>query len=521
MVCRIAAHGLVTTVISVRDSTVLGIVLVLLALVLVVYAVVVARQGRVGEARVLVVVAAVLWAVRIVLTPDELPPGLLGAWPLVVFIGLDGWSERTDGERRLIGIIGLATLGVLATQYDNGGGLNWGARFLAPALPMLAVLLAATLQRVRSSLPHGRTLGLAVVGLAAVTTVASLVGDATLRTSTDDAIDRVAAGADTGVVVTASIALPRLAWRTYPGVDYVVVPHGDGDTIRAALQRTGIDRVDVFQLPDNDFAAISGQPPATTVPAQSSRFPWDTVEPRRRRRAPLRPHSGAYADDVAVSDTERRVPEAPSRRELWRLAAVIALIVMVQLLVLVVGDSRLSSGSDAGGRAAAVAAAVGPWWVRSRPRILGERMGSGRSGTSVGPHAHDRRRLLPAGIDPVRVCCVSPLLDLRSQRSGRALDRWCRACCDRSVDAGAFGRIIGRAVGRPRRCRRIDGVLRHGCVGTRAGGRLRSLRHGVGPHEPDDARRSRGWVGLGTGGCDADRDAHLRRWPSRRCHRGG
>ena len=259
-------HGLVTTVISVRDSTVLGIVLVLLALVLVVYAVVVARQGRVGEARVLVVVAAALWVVRIVLTPDELPPGLLGAWPVVVIVALDGWSDRTDGERRLFGIIGLATLGVLATQYDNGGGLNWGARFLAPALPLLAVLVAATLQRARSASPRGRTFSLAVVGLAAVTTVASLVGDATLRTRTDDAIDRVAAGADSGVVVTASIALPRLAWRTYPEVDYVVVPPGDGDTIRAALEQTGIDQVTVFQLPDEDFAAISGRPGTDNEP---------------------------------------------------------------------------------------------------------------------------------------------------------------------------------------------------------------------------------------------------------------
>ncbi len=151
-------EGFVTTLVSTRGASAGAIVLLLVALVLVVYAAVLVQRGEVGPAAVVIGLATVVWVVRIVAAPDELPPGLLGAWPVVVLAAL-GWSRRTPGRSAWSGIIALATAGVLATQYDVGGGLNWGARFLAPALPMLAVLLASTLRRIRADHPDGKKVG--------------------------------------------------------------------------------------------------------------------------------------------------------------------------------------------------------------------------------------------------------------------------------------------------------------------------------------------------------------------------
>ena len=249
-----------TTVVSSRGSSVSAILLLLGALLLCSYAVVLVRRGSVSEARMLVLVAAGLWVLRILLAPDDLPPGLLGAWPLAVFVAADGWSERTPGERRMIGMVALATLGVLATQYDTGGGLNWGGRFLAPALPMLAVLLASTFERMGSASRDGRRLVGAILGLALLTTAASVVADVDVRTRTDRAIDAVVAGASGDVVVTGSKALPQLAWRTYPDLQFVVVPEDGGSTVHDALVRSGIHLVTVFQLPGSAFTAITGRP---------------------------------------------------------------------------------------------------------------------------------------------------------------------------------------------------------------------------------------------------------------------
>ena len=253
--------GFVTTLVSSPTASGSTAMLLLLgSLLLCSVAVLVARRGRAGQAAVLVGLAVVLWLARVVIAPDDLARGLTGAWPVVAFVAVEGWSDRTDGERRLVGIVALATLGVLATQYDMGGGLNWGARFLAPAIPMLAVLLGSTFEPMRAWSRDGRVLVGAVVALTVVTTAASVVADANVRTRTDRVVSEVAGGATSGVVVTGLDALPQLAWRTYPELQYVLVPDGEEETVHEALLHSGLQRVWVFGLSPAAFATITGRP---------------------------------------------------------------------------------------------------------------------------------------------------------------------------------------------------------------------------------------------------------------------
>ena len=125
------------------------------AILLVVALAVMAVGLRAKDDRVTVVGAAVataLIALRWVLGPDDSVTGLLVAWPAAgagVLRALRTGRQPPAVVAIAVGA-GVIAAAVLATQYEIGGGLEWGGRFLSPVTVPVAVVAAigvATLSR--------------------------------------------------------------------------------------------------------------------------------------------------------------------------------------------------------------------------------------------------------------------------------------------------------------------------------------------------------------------------------------
>lgn len=139
--------------------------------------------------------------------------------------------------RPLVVVGALFALGVAASQYRFGGGLEWGGRFFSPLLVPMAVLAAMGLRDlVARAGPRKRWVLPALVSLALTPALAGLVMLRTNRPLVDAVVAEVAT-ADPGLVLTDSPVLPRAAWRTYPGTGWMLVPPGElaeaADRLRA------------------------------------------------------------------------------------------------------------------------------------------------------------------------------------------------------------------------------------------------------------------------------------------------
>ena len=254
--------GAVQTFVTSGDSPA-ALVLAVAALGFVGYAVLQVRRGDGRAATALLVLATVLWVVRTSLEPRSEATGLVAAWPVLLLGAIRPWSTLGRGDRRLLGVVGIAAIGVLVTQYDEGGGLNWGGRFLAPAIPALAVLAAAGLRHARVRLAEAdfRRWCVAAGSLIAVTFAASLVFDAAGRLRHEELIARVE-GVTEVPVVTSVDPLPRLAWRTYPEVQWLRVPTDEAGGVRALiddLRTAGVEQVALFGVSPEDAKALAGR----------------------------------------------------------------------------------------------------------------------------------------------------------------------------------------------------------------------------------------------------------------------
>lgn len=171
-------------------------------------------------------VAVVLGAAAIVTAAiadyrDLVVPGLLMASPFVAW-GLLTFG-RVSGERGiLLAICGVFVLAVLATQYDVGGGLEWGGRFFAIALPIaVPALVVSWGDLARTVDPKVRVAGMTAL-LATTLAVDSMAVLSIERTHTFvsrllDGIDAVGARTDPGdggspLVVTLEADIGRFSW---------------------------------------------------------------------------------------------------------------------------------------------------------------------------------------------------------------------------------------------------------------------------------------------------------------------
>lgn len=188
--------------------------------------------------------ATVLLALRVASHPHEAVTGLVTAWPLAL-LGL--LLVRGRGAGSTTGLLGLTTAlfaaAVLATQYAEGGGLEWGGRFLSPILVPIAVLAIAGLIRAFDSIPaeHDRRYATALLSaLALVTALFALATAGSLRAREDGIVAALERHPAT-VTVTTRPAYPRIAWRADDRLTWMLTDDARLPTLLEYLRLSGVD----------------------------------------------------------------------------------------------------------------------------------------------------------------------------------------------------------------------------------------------------------------------------------------
>jgi hypothetical protein len=226
----------------------------------------------------------VLHLLRLATAGSAVIPGLAVAFPALVVLGVLLLLGRPGGPVRLVAAaVALAGAGVVALQYDRGGGLEWGGRFFAILLPALAALAVVCLQRsgLRADVPRLVIGSLLAVGvLTAAGSVTALHG---FRSNADAAADAVLAAGelagplDAGLlpagreakplVVTTEVLLPQILQPVFGEHDWLAPdPPALGDLGRR-LADAGIERfVLLTSDADTDLAELPGWAVEAEVP---------------------------------------------------------------------------------------------------------------------------------------------------------------------------------------------------------------------------------------------------------------
>lgn len=218
-----------------------GNVLVLIALVLIAWAVVAGLRGRAGWRRDITLGlggGVCLYGVRALSSSTDAMTGLVAAWPVVLF-ALAVPLRRT-GPARLVGVTTAAfSAGVLVTQYRSGGGFEWGGRFFFPVLVPLAAAAGMGLERIlREAGPRRRLIAGLVVAMAFLPVLTGLAVIRTTRPLLGQVVDEVATGRGQ-LILTHSPALPPAAWRAYPGVGWAVASQEQAVAAASVLRAHG------------------------------------------------------------------------------------------------------------------------------------------------------------------------------------------------------------------------------------------------------------------------------------------
>lgn len=215
---------------------------------------------------VAMIVVALAFALRAWSLVDQPVRGIVVAWP-VLLVGLAAagallWRRLPVETTTAVLFFGA----ILATQYPDGGAVQWGGRFYAPLTVPLAVMAALGLQRLlavedaaaaeqadgdaASTVSIGRVLVVAVVVLPLVLGVWL---SARIRTFMTDTYTGVDARIE-GVAVTPDPQLPRMMWRY--GQPWLVVQETDqGADLADTLDvlRTSADGPDEVSLVLRDY----------------------------------------------------------------------------------------------------------------------------------------------------------------------------------------------------------------------------------------------------------------------------
>lgn len=226
-----------------RDGAAAGVLagLALVCVVVLTRAMSTRRPGWRTEVAVAASLFCVLWVARVVAAPGDTTTGLLAAWPiLAVGAGLT-LAASTPAIRLPLLVCGLFGVAVLATQYREGGGLEWGGRFLSPIIVPLAALAAAGVRACFERDVPDRLVSTALAAVVVVPALAGLVVSHHIRAVNADRAHAVlASGAE--VVVSADAYLPNATWWTHGRVRWMVAPATDPSApVREAVRR-GVSR---------------------------------------------------------------------------------------------------------------------------------------------------------------------------------------------------------------------------------------------------------------------------------------
>ena len=202
-------------------------------------------DGWLGRLIVPCAIAVAATAARYAAAPSEPVTGLFAAWPVALLgLVLVPWRSAPPAARFLGAVGGLYLLAILATQYPEGGGLEWGGRFLSPAIAIVAVLAVFGLHRRLQAMPDG--LGRPAVGVLTALAVATAgFGLATVAHKRLDGADLVAAVArhPADVTITVEPSLPRLGWRHDADITWMYADQDDVPALLGRLHEQGVHQV--------------------------------------------------------------------------------------------------------------------------------------------------------------------------------------------------------------------------------------------------------------------------------------
>jgi hypothetical protein len=98
------------------------------------------------------------------LTQDQRPNDLLTTFPMVLLLLVPITSRTTHhASVRFLLITSLAFIGLVLIISPFEGGIQWGPRFLLPAIAPLAIVIVAWLDRLWNTLGRGDRIGLALL----------------------------------------------------------------------------------------------------------------------------------------------------------------------------------------------------------------------------------------------------------------------------------------------------------------------------------------------------------------------
>jgi hypothetical protein len=241
-----------------------GGTLLWLVLVLVAVAAVLLRVRRIRPLvfAVVVVAGGSAYLARALVDPATVIPGLLVTVPVLWTMA---WFVAWTGRPRRWAIAalgcGAGALGILATQYSIGGGVEWGGRYFAVLLPVgTAVVVTGAIPVLRRVLPGGVARRMAVASAVTVTAVVSVLALATLRNAHHRAevlSDRIAsaaegaagAGGEAPIVLTPNRLLPQLLHQDLDHYGWVAASASQLPGFASQLAQAGVERA-VLVAPD-------------------------------------------------------------------------------------------------------------------------------------------------------------------------------------------------------------------------------------------------------------------------------
>lgn len=204
--------------------------------------------------------SGIMLFVRGLVASDDPATGLLAAAPVLLLAS--AWRPNERGSGLFLGSAVLVYTGaVVATQYADGGSFQWGGRFFAPAIGVLAALamtavpaqspvaVASSATRRRSPWMWASTLALGLL-LIVQGALATIVPDR-VRRANEQAITAVTS-LGPSAFLAGNQQIARLDWRGWPGRCWMAVTEPDelADAF-AVLIASGVDRA-VFAGIDAD-----------------------------------------------------------------------------------------------------------------------------------------------------------------------------------------------------------------------------------------------------------------------------
>jgi hypothetical protein len=247
------------------DATWVGTrVVIAVAIVLIVGALVARARPResFGITSIAVVVTAL--SVLLMMLAPRLVPGLVIACPLVI-AGLavarrDLLDEQTP--RVLFATFGIFSIAVLATEYNVGGGVEWGGRYFALGLPLACPIALEALRMAGRRLDRFPRRA-AAIALVLVTAASSVLAVRVLRvnhqfdealTNSLEVVTRATKPGDGGapIVMTYNSLVGREMWRTFFTRRIIWPPRGRAGEYLTRLKATGVREL-VFVSRNNEL----------------------------------------------------------------------------------------------------------------------------------------------------------------------------------------------------------------------------------------------------------------------------